>query len=359
MNLIQTKFSIERVKKSRLPEVNFDQLRFGREFSDHMFFAEFIDDTWQPAVIKPFQSLSLSPAACVFHYGQAIFEGLKAYKANDGRVLLFRPRENFVRLNRSAERMCMAKVPEEYFIDGIKELVKTDMAWVPQAKDKSLYIRPFLIADEAFIGVKPSDTYQFIIITSPTSAYYSGAIKVKIESNYSRAAHGGIGAAKAAANYAASLYPAMIANKEGYNQLIWTDSRTHEYIEESGTMNLIMISEGKLITPSLTTETILPGITRDSIIHLAKNWGVTVEERKISVNELIDGIKSNTITELFGVGTAATITPISAVSYANIDYTLSDYTQWEFSNKAKAFLEALKRGELEDEFGWIEEVSGQ
>lgn len=356
MSLAQINFPIEKVEKSRLSEVNFNQLRFGREFSDHMFIANYYDGSWQSAKIQAFQSINLSPAACVFHYGQAIFEGLKAYRAKDGRILLFRPEENFKRMNKSAERMCMVQVPEEYFIQGLKELIKTDIDWVPKTNNQSLYIRPFLIASEEFIGVKPSDTYQFMIITSPTSVYYDGAVKVKIESHYTRAAEGGIGAAKAAANYAASIYPAQIAKKQGYEQLIWTDAKTHKYIEESGTMNLMMISDGKLITPSLSSETILPGITRDSIIQLAKHWGILVEERMITVDELIEGLKGRYIDELFGVGTAATIAPIASVGYQGVDYSLSDSKDWGFSNKAKNYLEDLKRGEIDDPFGWTMEI---
>lgn len=356
MNTSQTRFSIEKVELSRIENVDFNNLKFGKEFSDHMFVADYVNETWQSPRIQAFKSIELSPAVCVFHYGQAIFEGLKAYKTDDKRVLLFRPEANFERFNRSAERMCMAKIPKDYFIEGIKELIRTDINWVPDAPDQSLYIRPFLIANEAFLGVKPSDVFKFMIITSPTSAYYQGAVNVKIENKYSRASSGGIGAAKAAANYAASLYPAKQAKLEGYDQLVWTDAETHQYIEESGTMNLMLVSDGKLITPPLDSLTILPGITRDSLIHLAKHWNFPVEERKISVAELIDGIKSKRISELFGVGTAATIAPIASVGFEGEKYKLSDFNDWVFSNKAKNYLEALRRGRIKDEFNWTVEV---
>lgn len=355
MNELQTHFNIEKISNSRLKSVDFENLRFGKEFSDHMFVANYSDEEWHPAKIMPYQNLSFSPAACVFHYGQAIFEGLKAHKSKDGRILLFRPEKNFARFNQSAERMCMAKIPESYFIDGIKELVRLDKDWVPEGEGQSLYIRPFLVADDEFLGVKPSSRYKFMVITSPTSNYYTGAVSVKIENTYSRAAQGGIGAAKAAANYAASLYPAQLAKKEGYDQLIWTDAKDHRFIEESGTMNLMMIRNGTLITPALSG-TILPGITRDSILHLARHWGMEVEERNIEVNELIEGLKSGSIDEAFGVGTAATIAPIKTIGFNESNYHLSDFNTWEFANKAKTYLESVKRGDIADEFAWTVEV---
>ena len=269
---------------------------------------------------------------------------------------MFRPHENWKRMNASAERMCMAPVPEAYFLEGIKQLVALDVSWIPQGEGKSLYIRPFLIADDEFLGVKPSAKYKFIIITSPTSNYYSGAVSVNIETNYSRAASGGIGAAKAAANYAASLLPAQNAQAKGYDQLIWTDSKEHKYIEESGTMNLMLLINNKLITPSLESNTILPGITRDSIITLAKKWGVVVEERKIEVAELIDALNNQTLQEAFGVGTAATIAPIKRIGFNGRDYLLSDFSTWSFSKKAKEYLENIKRGDIEDEFNWTVEL---
>lgn len=349
-------FPITRIEESKLSTIDFNNLRFGRDFSDHMFIANYYDGKWQGAEISPYQDIPFSPAACVFHYGQAIFEGLKAHRSKSGKIILFRPHENWKRMNASAERMCMAPVPEAYFLEGIKQLVALDASWIPQGEGKSLYIRPFLIADDEFLGVKPSAKYKFIIITSPTSNYYSGAVSVNIETNYSRAASGGIGAAKAAANYAASLLPAQNAQAKGYDQLIWTDSKEHKYIEESGTMNLMLLINNKLITPSLGSNTILPGITRDSIITLAKKWGVVVEERKIEVTELIDALNNQTLQEAFGVGTAATIAPIKRIGFNGRDYLLSDFSTWSFSKKAKEYLENIKRGDIEDEFNWTVEL---
>lgn len=348
--------TIEKIKQSRLNDIDFNALQFGRDFSDHMLLAEYADGAWNSVKILPFQDLAFSPAACVFHYGQAIFEGLKAHRTADGEILLFRPDKNFSRLNMSARRLCMAEVPEEIFIEGIKKLIEVDRNWVPEGDGKSLYVRPFLIADDDFLGVKPSGKYKFMVITSPTANYYTGAVKVKVEREYSRACQGGIGAAKAAANYAASLYPAQQAQKEGYHQLIWTDSKEHKFIEESGTMNLMLRIGKKLITPSLETKTILPGITRESIIDLAKAWGYEIEERRVEVAEVVQALKEEKLTEAFGMGTAATIAPIELIAVDGVDYKLSDFNNWEFANKVKNHLEGIKRGKVEDNYGWIQKV---
>ncbi len=344
------------VTESRISTVNFNDLKFGREFSDHMLLIDYKNGSWQTPQIVPYDSIALSPASSVFHYGQAIFEGLKAHRSEKGDILLFRPIDNLNRMNASARRMCMPEIPQEVFIDGIRELIHVDQQWVPKGEDTSLYIRPFMIADDAFIGVKPSQSYKFMVITSPTSNYYAGAVKVKIETKYTRACEGGIGAAKAAANYAASLYPAKIAQGEGYDQLVWTDAKEHKYIEESGTMNIMFRIDKTLVTPSVDRDTILQGITRNSIISLAKQWGYTVEERRVSVDEIIEALKSDQLREAFGIGTAATIAPISCIGYADQEYKLSDFTQWEFAMKAKNHLENLKRGNLKDDFNWLVKV---
>lgn len=356
MAVVKPSIQVERINQSRLADINFNELQFGRDFSDHMFLAEYENGEWTSAKIMPFGNLNYSPAACVFHYGQAIFEGLKAHRSANGEILFFRPIENWKRLNQSARRMCMAEVPEELFMEGLKQLVDLDRDWVPEGDGKSLYIRPFLIANDAFLGVKPSNKYQFIIITSPTSNYYSGAVKVKVEREYTRACEGGIGVAKAAANYAASLYPAKLAQEKGYHQLIWTDAKEHKYIEESGTMNIMFRIGDRLITPSLDKDTILPGITRKSVIALAEKWSYTLEERRVSVEEIEHAIKEGSLKEAFGLGTAATIAPISSIGIDGIDYPLGDFQDWEFANRAKKELEGLKRGSIEDTFGWTVKV---
>lgn len=356
MAVEEMKFKIERTNNSRLSEVDFNNLKFGREFSDHMLIAEYANGEWGQAEIRKYAPIEFAPSSSVFHYGQAIFEGMKAHRAENGDVLLFRANKNFERFNMSARRMCMAEVPEYLFMDGIRQLINIDKEWVPNGEGQALYIRPFLIADDEFIGVKASGKYHFIVITSPTAGYYSGAVSVKVEEHYSRACEGGIGAAKAAANYAASLLPAKKAQEEGYDQLIWTDSKEHKYIEESGTMNVMFIIDGKLITPSLNTKTILPGITRDSLLTLARDWGMQVEERQVSVQEVIEAHQNGKLEEAFGAGTAATIAPIARIGYRGQDHHLSDFTSWKFANQAKAELEGIKRGKIADKFSWTEKV---
>jgi len=356
MAVKEMNIKVERTNNSRLNEVDFDNLKFGREFSDHMLISEFSDGQWSNSTIKPYSKLEFAPSSSVFHYGQAIFEGMKAHRAPSGEILLFRPDMNFERFNMSARRMSMAEVPSQIFMDGIKQLVELDQAWVPEGEGQALYIRPFMIADDEFIGVKASSKYHFIVITSPTAGYYSGAVSVKVEEEYSRACEGGIGAAKAAANYAASLLPAKQAQAQGYDQLIWTDSKEHKYIEESGTMNVMFMINGTLVTPALSTHTILPGITRDSLLTLARDWGIEVQERQVSVEEVIDALKAGTLTEAFGAGTAATIAPISRIGFKGVDYNLTDFNQWDFAMKAKAELEGIKRGTIEDRFSWTQKI---
>lgn len=353
MGVDQLAIKIEKIKESRLNEIDFNQLKFGRDFSDHMLVADYENGSWGEPKIIPFQPIPFSPAASVFHYGQAIFEGQKAHRAPNGDILLFRPEKNWERFNRSAKRMCMVDVPQEIYLEGLKALVDLDRSWIPEGEGKSLYIRPFLIAHDGFLGVKPSEKYKFMIITSPTSNYYSGAVNVRIETKYSRACEGGIGAAKAAANYAASLLPAQEAKAAGYDQLIWTDAKEHKFIEESGTMNLMLRIGDTLVTPSLESNTILPGITRNSILQLAREWGYKLEERKVAVAEVIEALQSGNLTEAFGMGTAATIAPIAKIGFEGKDYDLSDFKEWEFAGRLKKYLEGIKRGEVEDKHGWI------
>ena len=337
--------------QSRLSELNMDGIQFGSYYSDHMFVADYRDGSWGDCRIVPFDDFKISPAMSVLHYGQSVFEGLKAYAGTDGKVLVFRPVDNFLRMNQSAARMCMPALPEEVFMGGLKELLKTDRAWVPTDEGTSLYIRPFMFATDEFIGVRPSDTYRFIIFTSPAGTYYSEAVRVKVEKYYSRAFPGGTGAAKAAGNYAASLYPAKLAQEAGYHQLIWTDGLTHEYIEEAGTMNIMFVIDNKILT-SKGGETVLDGITRNSVLSLAKEWGYTVEERNVSVKEVISAIETGTLTEAFGTGTAATIAQIAVISNDGQDYSLPPVETREFSNKVLQELNDIKTGRIEDRYGW-------
>ncbi len=351
----QLKLEIQQTEQSRIHEIDFDNIIFGRQFSDHMFIMEYKDGAWHSPTIKPYGNLSMSPASSVMHYGQAIFEGMKAYKNANGEVLLFRYMDNIKRFNRSAERMCMPAVPEDIFEEALKELVKLDRSWIPAKDGSALYIRPFMFSTDAYIGVKPSDTYKFMIFTCPVDQYYGKPVKVKMEMEFSRAVEGGTGAAKAAGNYAASLYPARMAQQQGYDQLVWTDAKEHKYIEESGTMNIMFVQGNQLLTPSLSG-TILSGITRDSVLTIARDWGLEVKEAPIAVADVIDALEAGAIDDAFGTGTAATIAHIKSIGYNGKDYELPEVANRTFSNKVAAYLEGLKKGREEDKFGWVSQI---
>jgi branched-chain amino acid aminotransferase len=339
--------------QSKIAEVDFENLAFGKNFSDHMLMADFDHGKWNDFRIVPFGNFEIHPSMASLHYGQALFEGLKAYKSPEGDVLLFRPMDNARRMNRSAERLCMAQMPEEVFMEALTTYLDMERDWVSGKEGCALYIRPFMFSTEAFLGVKPSDTYRFMIITSPVGNYYDGAIKVKVEMEYTRAAKGGTGTAKAAGNYAAALYPAKLGQDKGYRQLVWTDAAEHKYIEESGTMNIFFVIDGKIITPTLDSGTILSGVTRDSIIQVAKKWGWPVEERRISIDEVVESIENKKLTEVFGAGTAATIAQIELMNIGDKDYTLPNVEGREFSNKVAKYLSDLRTGKVEDPFGWV------
>ena len=346
---------INKVDQSRINEIDWNNLPFGREFSDHMLEMNYKDGQWQDPEIKPFASLQMHPATSAIHYGQSIFEGMKATRADDGSVLLFRPDMNAKRFAESCERMCMPIVPENLFVDLVKKLVEIDKEWVPKNEGYSLYIRPFLFATDEFIGIKPSDTYKFLIFTCPVGVYYSHAVSVKIEEFYTRASVGGVGRAKTAGNYAASLYPAKKGKEEGFDQLIWTDGNEHKYIEESGTMNVIFEIDGKLITPSEDSDTILRGITKRSVVEVANHFGIPMEERKITVEEVVTALKEGRVTDAFGAGTAATIAPIAKIGFRGelYDIPLEPRTS---SNKIKGYLNDLKAGKTEDIFNWLVKI---
>ncbi len=341
---------VNKTNNSRISEMDFQNIEFAKKYSDHMFIADFDGNEWKDYKIVPYQNISLSPANPAIHYGQSIFEGLKAYKSANGEVLIFRPERNFERMNISAERMMMPTLDEDIFMDGLHELVNLDRQWVPDVEGTALYIRPFMFAMDEYIGIRPSKTFRFMIITCPVGAYYSKPVKVKIEEHYTRAVKGGTGFAKTAGNYAASLYPASLAQKAGYDQLLWTDGQFHKYIEESGTMNIMFVINNTLITAPLG-DTILNGITRDSVLELARSWGMDVEVRPIEVDELIKAIESNSLQEAFGVGTAATIANIEVIGYREIDYTL-DLSKTEVSDRMLDELNAIRTGQAEDRFNW-------
>jgi len=348
--------AITRKTDSRISELDLQNIPFGKIYADHMFVADYEDGTWQNLSIVPFGDLGLSPATSSLHYGQSIFEGLKAFRGPDGKsVLIFRPDENAKRLNRSAKRICMPQIPEELFLKGLKELIDIDREWAPIGATASLYIRPFMFATDEYIGLKPSQKYRFIIFTGPVGSYYSEPVKVKIETHFTRAPRGGTGAAKVAGNYAGAMYPARLAQEQGYHQLIWTDGAEHRYIEEAGTMNILFVMDGKLISIP-DSDSILPGITRKSLLTIAKDWGMEVEERPLEVAELVSALKEKRITEAFGAGTAATVAHISLIGHEGVNYELPPIEAREVSNKLKKELQGIQRGLIADRHSWVKKV---
>lgn len=353
MDITTNNIHISKTESSKLSQVDFDNLPFGKIFTDHMFEMDYADGKWQTPKIVPFKNLDLHPATSALHYGQAIFEGLKAQRGVNGDILIFRPDRNAKRFNESAKRMCMAEVPEDIFLEGLRTLIDLDREWVPSNEGQSLYIRPFMIATDDYVGIRPSEKYKFVIILCPVGAYYADPVKVKIETYYTRAAEGGVGKAKAAGNYAASLYPAKLAQDDGFRQLIWTDAKTHEFIEEAGTMNVVFIINDTIITPDENKDTILEGITKRSVLEIARDWGYKVEERPVKVAEVIEAINNGTLQDAFGAGTAATIAPISHIGYEGTTYELPAVDQREFSNKVKDYITDYKQGKVEDKFNWL------
>lgn len=347
--------TINEIKESRISEIDFNNIQFARVYSDHMFVADYADGNWQDMRISPYDYIRMTPANATLHYGQSIFEGLKAYKGPDGEVLIFRPFDNFKRMNLSAERMCIPAITEEMFIGGISELLRLDKQWVPDKPGTSLYIRPFIFATDEYIGVKPATNFKFMVITCPVGAYYSTPVKVKIETKYTRAGQGGTGFAKTSGNYARSLYPAKLAQEKGYHQLIWTDGQEHKYIEEAGTMNVMFIFGDKLVTPELG-DSILAGVTRNSVLTLARDWGMEVEERRVTVEEVVEGARSGELKEAFGAGTAATIAHIELIGYKGEDFNLPPVEERVYSNKFLDALNGIRYGRTEDKFNWVYRV---
>jgi branched-chain amino acid aminotransferase len=346
-------FPVSRTTNSKLVSVDFSNLVFGKTISDHMFVADYKNGEWTDLRIEPYAPLQLSPANATLHYGQSIFEGMKAYKNSNDEIIVFRADANWKRLNESAERMCMPQLPEEIFMEGLTQLLDLDRAWVPTAKGASLYVRPFMFATDDYIGVKPSETYKFMIFTCPVGNYYSKPVSVKVETTFTRATEGGTGAAKTAGNYAASLYPALQAQKSGYDQLLWTDGKSHSKIEESGTMNVMFKIDGKIITAPTNTGTILKGITRDSVIQLAKDWNEPLEERFLTVKELESALKEGSLEEAFGTGTAATIAHIERININGKDYILPEKSVDAFSLRVLSELDGIKYGEIDDTHNWV------
>ena len=340
---------------SRLQQTDFDDLEFGKYVSDHMFLCDYdaghpLYPGWQNPRILPYQDLKLDPASLALHYGQTVFEGMKAFRMKDGSINIFRIDKHYERFARSLHRMCMAIPPKELFVEGLRQLVSLDRQWVPSRAGEALYLRPFVYASEARFGVKISSKYRFLIITGPVPELYASPIKVKVETEYVRAARGGTGSTKCGGNYGAAFYPTQLAREEGYDQVLWTDASEHEYIEESGMMNAMFVIGGRLVTPPLS-DSILDGVTRDSLIRLAKGMGIPVEERSVSLRELEEAFHKRTFTEAFGAGTAAVVAPIRVIQIRGIDHELPVGGD-PVSLMLKRKLEAIRKGEEEDVYGW-------
>jgi len=345
---------LTKTSESQLPKVDFNNIPFGTVYSDHMFVADYIDGEWTNLEIVPFQSFQMHPAGLVLHYGQAIFEGMKASKGVDGKPYFLRPEMHSKRLNASAQRMCMPDVPEDLFEQAIHELVDLDQGWIPQAEGSALYVRPYMFANGEFIGVAASDTYKFIICTLPVGPYYPKPVKLKAEETYIRAAQGGVGEAKTAGNYAASLYPAKLAKEEGYDQIMWLDAKEFKYVQEVGTMNIFFVIGDEVITPA-TTGTILKGITRKTIIEILKGKGYKVSERQISIDEVVEASKNGSLKEVFGTGTAAVIAVVEEIKYRDTIMKLNpdDYV---VAKLAKGTINGLRNKTIEDTYGWVVEA---
>lgn len=337
--------------KPKYSNVDFDNLSFGEIFTDHMLVCDFINGNWDNLRIIPYQNISIDPSTSALHYGQAIFEGMKAYKDDNDKVWLFRPKDNFNRFNKSCERMKIPEISEDYFMNGLKKLVSLDSNWVKPGQGNSLYIRPFVFASQATVQASPSKEYKFIIICSPAKSYYNESkFNVLIAEDYSRAANGGVGYAKAAGNYGGSFYPTSIAQNKGYQQVIWTDSSEHKYIEEAGTMNVFFRIENKLITAP-TNDRILDGITRKSVIQIAKDIGIDIEVRPFTVDELVIAAKNKTLKEVFGAGTAVVILPITGFGYKNHDYNIESVKD-SYAEKIKSIITDIQYNKSEDLHGW-------
>lgn len=343
---------VERAEQSKFKPYESDNLLMGKNFTDHMLVCDYIDGAWQTPVIMPYGNMEISPALAALHYGQAIFEGVKAYRQPDGSVAIFRPEANWKRMNVSAKRMDMPEIPEEIFVGGLQKLLQTDNQWIPGFPETSLYIRPFMFSTDAFIGVKTSDTYRFCIILSPAGRYYAKPVNIYVQDEFIRAAPGGIGFTKAAGNYGASMYPTHHVKEKGFDQILWTDAIHHKYVQEIGTMNVFFIVDGKALTPDLESGTILAGVTRDSIITLLKENNIPVEERPISIDELVTAYKEGKLQEAFGSGTAASMSYIQSLNYQNETLQLKDISEWSISPKIKAQLDDIRYGRIADTHNW-------
>lgn len=351
------KIAVEKTKTSGLNDIDFNDLPFGKHFSDHMFIADFAEGEWKDCRIVPFREFSIHPALSALHYGQSIFEGMKAEKDPEGNPIIFRPLKNLNRLNISTDRMAMPEIPEDLFMSAIDKLVSIDKDWIPNTPHSSLYIRPFMFATEGFVGIKPAEHFRFVIFTCPVGAYYNKAVKVFIHDKYVRAFPGGVGYAKCAGNYGAVMMPTREVQKMGYDQILWLDGIHHRYLQEIGTMNVFVIIDGVIITPALDQGTILDGVTRDSIVRLAESEGYVLQERDISIEEVINAYHEGKLQDMFGTGTAAVLSHIGEFHYKGENYELPPLELREISNKLKHRLTSIKSGRAEDVYGWLHTVA--
>ncbi|MDR9416457.1 MAG: branched-chain amino acid aminotransferase [Gracilimonas sp.] len=355
----KTNMTIETVEQSRINEVDFDNLLFGRKFSDHMFEMQNVDGKWGEPLIKPYGAFEVTPAMNVFHYGQAVFEGMKAYYADENTVHIFRPKTHHERFNNSCRRMCIPETDYEQFIEALENLIRLDHEWIPKESGKALYIRPFIFASDDLLAARSSDKFTYQIITSPVGAYYEegfNPVSLTTMDEFVRAVKGGTGEAKAAGNYAGSFLPAKKAKADGYTQVLWLDAKEHKYVEEVGTMNIHFLIDDTLVTPSLTGS-ILPGVTRRSVITLAKEWGLNVEERRITIDEVFDAHESGDLKEVFGSGTAAVVSPVGLIDHKGQRIELDKEKPGEFAQKCFDAITDIQYGRAEDKFGWVHKVS--
>lgn len=351
MNTTTASIAVERTKNSRIKEVDFNNLGFGAHISDHMLVAQYDKGAWSEPKIMPFGNLPMTPAMLSLHYGQAIFEGMKAFKMKDGKINIFRLKRHYQRMLKSLDRMCMPGMSEELFTSSLEAIVKADENWIPTSEGCSLYIRPVIFASESKLGVKISDQYLFVVMTSPVGPYFSKPVRLKVEQEYVRAAEGGTGFAKCAGNYGGAFYPTQVAREQGFDQVIWTDAKEHKYVDESGAMNIMFVIDGKLVTPALTSS-ILDGVTRSTLSQLAKDMGITVEERKISIEEIEKAFQSGKLTEAFGAGTAAVVSPVATINIHGKDYHLPEVTDSALMMRLKQKLNSIRLGDEPDVHGW-------
>jgi branched-chain amino acid aminotransferase len=350
MEVHSNQITVEKSSTTKIHAVDFDNLAFGSVYTDHMLVSDYKNGTWSIPKVIPYQPITLDPAAKIFHYGQSIFEGMKAYKDTEGQVWLFRPKDNHARLNKSARRMAIPEIPQEYFMEGLTTLLELEKDWIPTQPGSSLYIRPFMFASGNGFHASPADEYKFMIALAPSGAYFSGKVKVLIEETYARAANGGVGYAKAGGNYAAQFYPTKLAADKGYQQVVWTDDNNHEYIEEAGAMNIFVRINDVLITAP-TSDRILDGITRKSILELAEDMGIKTEVRKVKVAEVVEAAKNGSLKEMFGAGTAAVVSPISGFGYQGMDYELPELKD-SYASVLKTKITDIQYNRAEDKFGW-------